>query len=86
MKLHAINILTIPRIVAVLLLLVCVNLWAPFHADDYFQQLLLRGDNVLQRDADASLYGLFSFIDQSLDGRQQLLRYGVLPWFADQEF
>lgn len=78
--------LTMPRIFAVFLLLVVTNLFAPFHADDYFQQLLLRGDPMLQRDNDRSLYGLFSFIDTAEHNRQQMQRYGVLPWFADEHF
>lgn len=76
----------LPGMLAVFLLLVLANLFAPFHSDDYFQQLLLRGDTLLQRDDDISLYGLFSFIDDSAENRAQMQQYGVLPWFADEQF
>lgn len=68
------------------LLLVSANFFAPFHSDDYFQQLLLRDDASLQRDSDASFFGLFSFIGAEEESRQQMQQYGVLPWFAAEDF
>src|SRR5690554_4463772 len=73
-------------IVLVFLSLVSANLFAPFYADDYFQQLLLNGDASLERDNDASLYGLFSFVSAEESSRQEMQQYGVLPWFAAEEF
>lgn len=73
-------------VIAVFLVLVSPNLLAPFHADDYFQQLLLRGDAMLERGDDGSLRGLFSFIEKDGSSRQQMQNYGVLPWFAAEDF
>src|SRR5690554_624978 len=73
-------------IVLVFLSLVSANLFAPFYADDYFQQLLLNGDASLERDNDASLYGLFSFVSAEESSRQEMQQYGVIPWFAAEEF
>ena len=78
--------LTPRNTVVLFLLLVAVNLLAPFHADDYFQQLLLRGDSLLQRGGDGSLAGLFSFVDDNPQHRGQMQAYGVLPWFAAGDF
>lgn len=83
---HPLRFLTLPRIIAVFLLLVAVNLLAPFYSDDFFQQLLLAGDDLLQRQSDGSLLGLYSFFDSSPENRLQMLELGVLPWFAEEGF
>lgn len=83
---YLLRFLTLPRIIAVFLLLVAVNLLAPFYSDDFFQQLLLVGDSLLQRQSDGSLLGLYSFFDSSPENRLQMQELGVLPWFAEEGF
>lgn len=83
---YLLRFITLPRIFAVFLLLVAVNLIAPFYSDDFFQQLLLASDSLLQRQADGSLFGLYSFFDQSPEHRIQMQELGVLPWFAESGF
>lgn len=67
-------------------LLILPIFFSGFHSDDFFQLLLLRGDSVIERHGDGSLFGLFSFIDTVPAHRQQLQLYGVLPWFASDDF
>jgi hypothetical protein len=77
--------LTPQRLLLVFCLLVLPAVFAPYHSDDYFQLLLLSENSSIQRN-DASLWGLFSFIDEVPQHREQLLQYGVLPWFAADDF
>jgi hypothetical protein len=74
------------RAVLLFLLMVLPTVFAPYHADDYFHLLILQGDPLLQRGGDGSLFGLFSFVDDNPQHREQLLRYGVLPWWASENY
>lgn len=72
-------------VVLLFLLLVLPGIVAPYHSDDWFQLLLLDEDSVLRRN-DGSLWGLFSFIDEVPAHREQMQAFGVLPWFAAEDF
>lgn len=78
--------LKIVGIVVFFVALVAINLFAPFLSDDFFHQLLLSNDTLLQRQSDGSLFGLYSFFDQSPASRVQMQELGVLPWFAEADF
>ena len=78
--------LTIKRIVLVFILLVLPIVFAPYHADDFFHLLILSQDPMLERGGDGSVFGLFSFVDDNIEHRQQLFRYGVLPWWASDNY
>ncbi len=78
--------LTIKRIALVFFLLVLPIVFAPYHADDFFHLLILSQDPMLERGGDGSVLGLFSFVDDNVEHRQQLLRYGVLPWWVSDEY
>lgn len=78
--------LTLKRIVLIFLLLVLPIVFAPYHADDFFHLLILSHDAMLERGGDGSVFGLFSFVDNNIEHRQQLLRYGVLPWWASENY
>lgn len=68
------------------LLLMLPTVFAPFHSDDFFHLLLLTDDTLLKRSTDATLFGLFSFVDGDVENRAQLLQYGVLPWWTSESF
>ena len=78
--------LTIERAVLLFLLLVLPIVFAPYHADDFFHLLILQQDPMLERGGDGSLLGLFSFVDDNPEHRAQLFRYGVLPWWASDNY
>ncbi len=80
-----INAITIKRLTLIFFILVLPTIFAPYHSDDFFHLLLLSENSPITRN-DASLWGLFSFVDQLPLHREQLLQYGVLPWFAADDF
>lgn len=80
-----IKAITVRRLILLFLLLILPTIFAPYHSDDFFQLLLLSGHSAIER-SDASLWGLFSFVDEVPEHRRQMLQYGVLPWFAADDF
>lgn len=78
--------LTIEKLIAVFLLLTVPMLFAPFFTDDFFHLLMLSDKPPIPHPDDGSLWGLFSFIDNSPEARQYLMQQGVLPWWTGENF
>lgn len=74
------------KIILIFILLLLPTIFAPFHADDFFHLLLLDQTSSLHRGSEGTLFGLFSFVDNDIQNRQQLLRFGVLPWWVSDTF
>jgi hypothetical protein len=64
------------------MLLMATSLLTGFFGDDYIHYALLSPENRFLKPNDASLFGLFSFVNGD-SGRNQLLRdLGLIPWWT----
>lgn len=77
---------TIEKLIALFLLLAVPMFYAPFFTDDFFHLLMLSHTPPIPHPDDGSLWGLFSFIDNSPDARHYLMQQGVLPWWVGEDF
>jgi len=74
------------KLIAFFLLCALPILFAPFQSDDFFHLLLLSEMMPLPMQEDASLWGLFSLVQQGSDYQQAMMRHGVLPWYTGSDF
>ena len=72
-------------------LLVSVVLYLPslgvgLLIDDYYQNAWMGDEQLIKPSEKLSLFGLFSFVDDNAERRQQLLNNALLPWWTDEAF
>lgn len=73
----------VAAIMAVALLLLLPGIKAGLMADDYWHAVWVQNtENNPVQQSPASPFGLFAFIDNSSDVRDQLISKGALPWWA----
>ena len=73
----------IPVIFVLAMLLTVPSLKTDIYADDYFHRMVMLDLlPVEQTSKDASLFGLFSFLDGNRDRTYFLIEQGVLPWWT----
>lgn len=72
--------LATPRILAFAIALALPSLFAGLAADDYIHLAMYQG--YLPKPADASLFGLFSFLTGNASENERLVDIGYLPWWS----
>ncbi len=72
------------------LFILCITLVSPalfagFMGDDHMHIALLKHGLPVSAPSDASIYGLFSFMDADPTRNKQLMDLGIIPWWTDPE-
>ena len=84
---HAIiDKLTPAQLLGIFIFLCVPAIYTPFHTDDFFHLLMLSDNPPLPYPDDSSLWGLFSFINNTEASRAYLMQHGSLPWWTVDEF
>lgn len=69
----------------VALILISPALFAGFMGDDFIHVALFKAGLPVSHPDDASIYGLFSFMDADPARNRELMNLGLLPWWTDPE-
>lgn len=76
-----------PFVVIALTMLLCLPaLFSGYHGDDYLHHVLLNDTVPVDMPSDASLFGLFSFLDGDAARTRELMNYSLIPWWTYEGF
>lgn len=68
------------------LALLTPSLFSGYYGDDFIHEALFSDKLPVSTPDDASLFGLFSFLDSSKQRTQELMNYSLVPWWVNEHF
>lgn len=68
------------------IVLLTPSLFSGYYGDDFIHEALLSDRAPISTPDDASLFGLFSFLDSSKQRTKELMNYSLVPWWVNQQF